>query len=266
LLGATISWSDDGGSLSLRLFGSRRFSRTIEHRIVNGWLGARRGRVLDLGAGTGELAGRLANAGYRVTALDLDVAALRTGRAAASSGVVWVAGDATRLPFADSAFECVICNSAIEHIPDDRATIRESARVTRAGGQIIVTTDSLPARSSWWLRWIPHRWRRSELRIDSDFDRALAASHQRRHRVVRFYDAQHLAALLDAGGFRVQDWRYYLNGPCSKAIFELHLVLAALDFYNRLSRRLYPLFVPFTFPVLRRSRGYGLAVSARRTE
>src|SRR5919109_3278116 len=92
---------DTGASLWYRLFGSRRFSRTIEFRIITRWLGRERGLVLDLGAGSGEFAAHLADRGCRVVAFDLDRNALTVGQRAATRGIEWVAGDATLLPFAD---------------------------------------------------------------------------------------------------------------------------------------------------------------------
>jgi SAM-dependent methyltransferase len=41
---------------------------------------------------------------------------------------------AQRLPYADGTFDLVFNNSALEHIPDLDAALREIARVTRSGG------------------------------------------------------------------------------------------------------------------------------------
>ncbi len=42
--------------------------------------------------------------------------------------------DATRLPFADNAFELVIANHIMEHIPNDLLALRELYRVLQPGG------------------------------------------------------------------------------------------------------------------------------------
>jgi SAM-dependent methyltransferase len=54
-----------------------------------------------------------------------------------------VKGDALRLPFADDTFAFVLCNSVIEHLPDDRAALKEMGRVLKRGGRLVVATPSI---------------------------------------------------------------------------------------------------------------------------
>ncbi|HVL31159.1 MAG TPA: glycosyltransferase [Solirubrobacteraceae bacterium] len=46
--------------------------------------------------------------------------------------------DIQRLPFEDDRFDVVICNHVLEHVPDDRAAMRELARVTAPGGWAVL--------------------------------------------------------------------------------------------------------------------------------
>jgi len=248
------------------LFGSRRFSRAIEFRIVTRWLGRRRGLALDLAAGNGEFAVQLALRGFRVIAVDIDVAALVGARDSDTQDIKWIGGDATALPFADGSFDVIVCNSALEHVADERRAVGEIRRVLKPGGRLILTTDSFPRRLSPWLRFTPTGWRHEELQHAADLREAIQERHRTQHRVMRFYDPATLIHSLEEQQFRVDAWRHYLNGPASQAIFELHLIHRKLDFYNRLSHRLYPFFFPFTFPVFRRRGGYGLAVMASRVD
>src|SRR5262245_24229912 len=195
------------------LFGSRRFSRAIEFRIVTRWLGQRRGRVLELAAGNGEFAVQVALRGFRVIAVDIDVQALRGAKDDDAQDIEWVGGDATRLPFADSAFDVVVCNSALEHVADDARAVAEIRRVLRPGGRLILTTDSFPRRMSSWLRLTPAAWRHDDLQHVADLHGAIQERHRRRHRVARFYDSATLIQRLEDQQLRVDAWRYYLNGP-----------------------------------------------------
>jgi SAM-dependent methyltransferase len=42
------------------------------------------------------------------------------------------------LPFADGVFDGVLLNEVIEHVNNDRETLREALRVTKRGGRIVI--------------------------------------------------------------------------------------------------------------------------------
>ena len=50
-----------------------------------------------------------------------------------------VSCDATRLPFQDEVFDCVVCSEVLEHIEDDGQALGEIARVLRPGGELYLT-------------------------------------------------------------------------------------------------------------------------------
>jgi ubiquinone/menaquinone biosynthesis C-methylase UbiE len=245
------------------VFGSRKFSRTIEFRIIREWLPATPVEVLDLAAGGGEYAQQFALLGHSVTALDYDSDALREANTPGVPQIKLVAGDAHYLPFPDASFDLIVCNSALEHFADDERALAEMARVLRENGRLIITTDTFPAQVSRWLRCVPSKWRRAEVKAHPAVLRdALQAYHRSKHGVINYYSAAGLGEKLARAGLLVKDSRHYLNGLVSKSIFEAHLILKWLDLYNPLSRRLFPLFFPFTFPGRRKAEGYGLAVYA----
>ena len=101
-------------------------------------------RILDLGAGTAQIPIELARRApqVHVTALDAAESMLALARAniaaANLTGRVDVTlADAKRLPFADGAFDVVISNSIVHHIPEPRAVIAEAIRVTTPGGLLV---------------------------------------------------------------------------------------------------------------------------------
>jgi SAM-dependent methyltransferase len=49
-----------------------------------------------------------------------------------------VRADLTDLPFADDAFDLVLCSHVLEHVPDDRMAMRELARIARPAGLTVV--------------------------------------------------------------------------------------------------------------------------------
>lgn len=109
-----------------------------------------RGRALDVGCGTGVLAGRLARAGYVVVGLDPSQGMLDV-MAETEPEVTGVRGDGAELPFADGEFDLVTTVAALHHIAEPAAvhsTLGEMARVTRPGGRIVVW-DHNPRNPYW---------------------------------------------------------------------------------------------------------------------
>ena len=88
---------------------------------------AARGRVLEVGSGNGVVAAALVEAGREVTALEVTLgSAMETERRARCT--VALAG-LPALPFANHAFDTVVCAHTLEHVPDLYAAVRELRRV-----------------------------------------------------------------------------------------------------------------------------------------
>jgi SAM-dependent methyltransferase len=112
--------------------------------------------VLDAGCGTGLTVRPHLRPGVRAVALDLSLGSLRHlrhGSGGAAAG--FVRGDLRELPFADGAFDRVLCANAVQHIPDAsgrRRALAELARVVRPGGRVVVTAHNLsvPKRLAGW--------------------------------------------------------------------------------------------------------------------
>lgn len=98
-------------------------------------------RVLDLAAGTAVSTVELASSGAWCVAADFSVGMLAAG---AGRDVPKVAGDATRLPFADGVFDAVTISFGLRNVVDHVAGLKEMARVTRPGGRLVVCEFSTP--------------------------------------------------------------------------------------------------------------------------
>jgi demethylmenaquinone methyltransferase/2-methoxy-6-polyprenyl-1,4-benzoquinol methylase len=108
-------------------------------------------RVLDLAAGTGVSTVELAGDGVSAIACDFSLGMLRAGRAVKRRRhVPFVAGDATRLPFRDGAFDAAVISFGLRNVSDVPGALREMARVVRPGGRLVVCEFSRPT-------WFPFR-------------------------------------------------------------------------------------------------------------
>src|SRR5215212_10974395 len=95
--------------------------------------------VLDVAAGTGNIALRAAAAGAQVVGLDLTpelFAAARRRAAGAGVSVEWVEGDAEALPFEDASFDRVVSVFGVQFAPRHEIAAHELAGVCRPGGRI----------------------------------------------------------------------------------------------------------------------------------
>jgi SAM-dependent methyltransferase len=94
-------------------------------------------RILDAGCGSGRNMVELARRGA-VTGVELAPASLDAARAR-HLGPVHPGSLAEPLPFDDASFDLAVALDVLEHVEDDRAALRELARVLVPGGRLLVT-------------------------------------------------------------------------------------------------------------------------------
>jgi demethylmenaquinone methyltransferase/2-methoxy-6-polyprenyl-1,4-benzoquinol methylase len=103
--------------------------------------------VLDLAAGTGTSSQPFADRGATVVPCDFSVGMLQVGKQARPA-LPFVAGDGTKLPFADDTFDAVTISFGLRNIVDPRAGLAELRRVTRKGGRLVVCEFSHPTNDA----------------------------------------------------------------------------------------------------------------------
>jgi ubiquinone/menaquinone biosynthesis C-methylase UbiE len=121
-----------------------------------------RGRVLDLGCGTGVLLRSLSNRGDAV-GLDLSPEMLaRASRRQAEGGfrAPLVCGDIQHLPFRDGAFESVVSTFALNAVPQLDAALAQMLRVVEAGGSLAFISVGESQRGGLGTRLMAGVWRR----------------------------------------------------------------------------------------------------------
>jgi demethylmenaquinone methyltransferase / 2-methoxy-6-polyprenyl-1,4-benzoquinol methylase len=162
-------------------------------------------RILDLAAGSGDLAAALARRvrpSGQVWLTDLNRRMLERGRnRLLDDGTLApaVQCDAERLPFPAAYFDCVTVGFGLRNMTRKDAALAEAARVLKPGGRLVVLEFSkvwaplAPAYDVYSLRVLP--WLGDKVAGDADAYRYLAES-------IRMHpDQETLKAMMEAAGF-----------------------------------------------------------------
>jgi len=103
-------------------------------------------RVLDVGCGTGIVTAAAAARGARATGADVAEGMLAVARERHPE-LEFVVADAEALPFSAGAFEAVVANLVVNHLPTPEQAVAEFARVLAPGGSVAVAVWDRPERA-----------------------------------------------------------------------------------------------------------------------
>jgi SAM-dependent methyltransferase len=110
--------------------------------------------VADLGCGEGYLTIEAAGWARRVIAVDRSAEVLARAKALARrrgvSNIAWEQGELERVPLADSTVDVTLLSQALHHASDPALALAECARITRAGGRVLVL--DLRRHDEGWVR------------------------------------------------------------------------------------------------------------------
>lgn len=107
------------------------------------------GRLLDLGAGTGDLTREALRQqpDCRPIAADFTLGMMQAGKLLPGPRISWSAADALNLPFPDASFDAVVSGFLLRNVVDLPRALHEQYRVLRPGGRM-VTLDTTRPRAS----------------------------------------------------------------------------------------------------------------------
>jgi demethylmenaquinone methyltransferase/2-methoxy-6-polyprenyl-1,4-benzoquinol methylase len=109
-------------------------------------------RLLDLGAGTGDLTREALRQqpDLNPLAADFTLAMMRTGREHASPGserIDWSGADALHLPFQDRSFDALVSGFLLRNVADLQTALTEQFRVLKPGGRWVTLDTTRPVRN-----------------------------------------------------------------------------------------------------------------------
>ncbi|GAA1193903.1 SAM-dependent methyltransferase [Kitasatospora gansuensis] len=116
-------------------------TRAAWARRLETWLPSGPVDVLDIGCGTGSLSLLVAEAGHRVTGVDLAPRMVEQAReklAAADLTGRFLVGDAAMPPTGDERFDVVLSRHLVWTLPDPEAALREWVERLRPGGRLVL--------------------------------------------------------------------------------------------------------------------------------
>lgn len=146
--------------------------------------------LLDAGCGSGFVMSQLENFYEYGYGIDMSFEAIEFGQPYTKAKLKL--GNAEILDFDDEKFDCLISTDAFEHIPDDKAAIKEAYRVLKQNGCIIIYTPSEEGLLS-TTKWVDlyHQSEKSYL-LDQ-----------------RYYTIESLSALAKNAGFNIEYVAYH---------------------------------------------------------
>jgi SAM-dependent methyltransferase len=137
---------------------------------------SRESRILDLGSGVGGFVIACRERGLQAFGLEPDrigqgahITSIQIARRRLSAPV-FVNGVGEALPFSSECFDLVVMNQVIEHVENQRAVVREAARVLGPGGALYVACPNYlrfyePHYKILWMPLLPKALGRIYLRL-----------------------------------------------------------------------------------------------------
>jgi|688.fasta_scaffold162093_1 2-polyprenyl-3-methyl-5-hydroxy-6-metoxy-1,4-benzoquinol methylase len=188
------------------------------------------GKLLDIGCGSGQFLQQMQLYGWEVEGVDFDSKAVEGVKTRYDLNVH--AGSLESIAYPDSSFDAITMSHVIEHMPDPIALLKESYRLLKPGGYLVVTTPNV---NSWGHKQFEENW----LHLDPPRHLHLFSQNTLRHCADRAgldgkIDTWTAAAnSIDGfiGSFNIQESGYYVLKEPNKLFFLRSLISQYYEFF-----------------------------------
>jgi len=118
----------------------------------------KKGKILDIGAGTGSFLSKFKELGWQVEGLEINPDAVRFAKK--NYGITLRGGDFSTFRFKDSYYDVITLNGALEHIYDPQKTLKTVYRSLKKGGVILFSVPNVDSMGrnifgKDWFDWLP---------------------------------------------------------------------------------------------------------------
>ena len=162
-------------------------------------------RILDIAAGTGSSSRPLADAGADVIPLDFSKGMLDAGRKR-HPDLAFMQGDALALAFKNNEFDVTTISFGLRNTSDTSKALRESFRVLKSGGRMVVVEFSQPTNKIFrtiYLRYLMRALPTVARKVSSNPDAYVYLAES----ILAWPNQIGLAELMKAAGFGSVQWK-----------------------------------------------------------
>ncbi|MSZ66175.1 MAG: demethylmenaquinone methyltransferase [Actinobacteria bacterium] len=162
-------------------------------------------RILDIAAGTGSSSRPLADAGADVIPLDFSKGMLDAGRKR-HPDLAFTQGDALALSFKDNEFDVTTISFGLRNTSDTVKALRESLRVLKPGGRMVVVEFSQPTNKIFrtiYLRYLMRALPPIARKVSSNPDAYVYLAES----ILAWPNQSGLALLMSEAGFQRVQWK-----------------------------------------------------------
>ncbi len=129
--------------------------RQVIHQMIDKF--TEKGKVLDIGAGTGKILSELKMKGWSVTGIDGEKEAIKWSK---KRGIKIQQVDIEkRLKLNEKSFNLVLALDVIEHLGKDKKMLREINKILKPKGVVVITVPAYQWLFNYWDEMLEHKRR-----------------------------------------------------------------------------------------------------------